>query len=151
MECKSYFDIQSESDCITVPNIKKWPAAGYGFTFYTWVRLDSRNHFPNNESYRRQLFSISTAAGTGMQIFFRADGTVVIGVTTKKEFLTACASDHPLLDENWHCLVVSFMAARRHFGHDQVCIYIDGTQRLSVSMKFPSLTEVSRLGQKKKN
>lgn len=78
-----------------------------------------------------------------MQIFFRADGTVVIGVTTKKEFLTACASDHPLLDEHWHCLVVTFTAARRHFGQDQISIFIDGTQRLSVSIKFPSLTDVS--------
>lgn len=78
-----------------------------------------------------------------MQIFFRGDGTVVIGVTTKKEFLTTCAADRPLLDGHWHCLVVNFAAARRHFGQNQVAVFVDGVQVLNVSIKFPSLTDVS--------
>jgi hypothetical protein len=46
------------TDGISVPGIKKWPGAGYGFSFHCWVQLDSikepQSLSPAN--YRRQLF-----------------------------------------------------------------------------------------------
>jgi len=77
-----------------------------------------------------------------MQVFFRGDGTLVIGVMTKNQFLTACASERPL-DGKWHHIAVSFAVARRHFGQNQVTVFIDGLQVLSVAIKFPSFSDVS--------
>jgi hypothetical protein len=46
------------TDGISVPGIKKWQGAGYGFSFHCWVQLDSiedpQSLSPAN--YRRQLF-----------------------------------------------------------------------------------------------
>jgi len=43
---------------ISVPSIKKWPGAGYGFSFHCWVRLDSieEPQLVSATSNRRQLF-----------------------------------------------------------------------------------------------
>jgi hypothetical protein len=43
---------------ISVPSIKKWSGAGYGFSFHCWVRLDSieESQLVSATSYRRQLF-----------------------------------------------------------------------------------------------
>lgn len=78
-----------------------------------------------------------------MQIFFRGDGAIVIGVMTKKEFLATCVANRPLSNNQWHHVVVCFAAARRHFGQSQISVFIDGEQVLSVSLKFPSLCDVS--------
>lgn len=78
-----------------------------------------------------------------MQVFFRGDGAIVIGVTTKKEFLATCAANRPLANNQWHHVVVCFAAARRHFGQSQISVFVDGDQVLNVSLKFPSLNDVS--------
>jgi hypothetical protein len=43
---------------ISVPSIKKWPGAGYGFSFHCWVRLDciEERQLVSPTNYRRQLF-----------------------------------------------------------------------------------------------
>jgi hypothetical protein len=56
--------------------------------------------------------SLLTSVGTGLEAFFRPDGTLVVGISTKKEFLSASVIDFPLLDGQWHCLDICHMAAR---------------------------------------
>ncbi|XP_069696226.1 neurobeachin-like protein 1 isoform X2 [Periplaneta americana] len=143
VECNSYFDIQKDSDGISVPGIKKWPGAGYGFSFHCWVRLDNveESHSVSPTNYRRQLFNLLTSAGTGLEAFFRPDGALVIGINTKKEFLSASVTDFPLLDGQWHCLDICHVAARRPFGQNQLTIYIDGTQRMAAGVKSPAMTD----------
>ncbi|XP_063234189.1 neurobeachin-like protein 1 isoform X2 [Bacillus rossius redtenbacheri] len=142
-ECSCYFDIQKNTDGISVPGIRKWPGAGYGFSFHCWVRLDSlatpTSSSPTN--YRRQLFNLLTNGGTGLQAFLKADGTLVVGMNTRKEFLAASVPDYPLLDGQWHCVSVCHIAARRPFGQNQIIIYIDGVQRMGASIKSPSMTD----------
>jgi len=43
---------------ISVPSIKKWPGAGYGFSYHCWARLDSieEPQLMSTTSYRRQFF-----------------------------------------------------------------------------------------------
>ncbi|XP_046687708.1 neurobeachin-like protein 2 [Homalodisca vitripennis] len=82
-----------------------------------------------------------TSQGTGMEAFVSSQGALVVGVTTKKEFLAATVPDLTLLDSLWHCLDLCYMAARRPFGHNQLSVFIDGHQKLVAAMKFPALTE----------
>lgn len=58
------------------------------------------------------LCSLQTSLGTGLEAFFRPDGALVVGISTKKEFLSASVTDFPLLDGQWHCVDVCHMAAR---------------------------------------
>lgn len=51
--CDVFFDIQSESQGISVPDISKWTSANYGFTLAAWVRL---SRVESTEAQRRQLF-----------------------------------------------------------------------------------------------
>ncbi|PNF23323.1 hypothetical protein B7P43_G17104 [Cryptotermes secundus] len=143
VDCNSYFDIQRDSDGISVSGIKKWPGAGYGFSFHCWVQLDPikepQSLSPAN--YRRQLFSLLTSGGTGLEAFFRPDGALVVGISTKKEFLSASVTDFPLIEGQWHCVDICHMAARRPFGQRQLTVYIDGAQRMVASVKSPAMTD----------
>lgn len=56
--------------------------------------------------------SFVTSQGTGMEAFVSSEGSLVVGVSTKKEFLAATVPDLSLLDAQWHCLDLCFMAAR---------------------------------------
>src|SRR2546425_675788 len=40
-DCHYFFNIQNDTDGLSVPGIRKWPGAGYGFSFHCWVKLDS--------------------------------------------------------------------------------------------------------------
>lgn len=51
--CDVFFDIQSESQGISVPDISKWTSANYGFSLAVWVRL---SRVDTAETQRRQLF-----------------------------------------------------------------------------------------------
>ncbi|KAK3926892.1 Neurobeachin-like protein 1, partial [Frankliniella fusca] len=193
-DCHYFFNIQNDTDGLSVPGIRKWPGAGYGFSFHCWVKLDSEPESkapsptsptsqatsPGSASSpasgqsvlssmtgtspsgshptspassqtsssrvgvgnkRRQLFNLLTSNNTGVEIFFRADGMLVVAISTKKEFLTATVPDIPLTDNRWHCIGVCITMARRPFGHNQIQVFVDGTQRLSASIKFPSMSE----------
>jgi len=48
----------------------------------------------------------------GLEAFFRPDGALVVGISTKKEFLSASVTDFPLVDGQWHCVDIGHMAAR---------------------------------------
>ncbi|KAJ9577825.1 hypothetical protein L9F63_025312, partial [Diploptera punctata] len=140
---RAFPNVETEMDGISVPGIKKWPGAGYGFSFHCWVRLDNVDEQPvSPTNYRRQLFNLLTSGGTGLEVFFRPDGALVVGINTKKEFLTASVSDFPLLDGQWHCLDICHIAARRPFGQNQLTVYIDGIQRMVAGVKSPAMTEI---------
>lgn len=57
-------------------------------------------------------FSLLTSNNTGVEVFFRADGVLVVAIITKKEFLTATVPDIPLADNRWHCIGVCITMAR---------------------------------------
>ena len=76
------------------------------FAFHCWLRLDktgdgsSPKKRPPNKSassnenspvavgdFRRQLYSIYSAAGNGFEAFVTEDGTLTVATASKKEFL----------------------------------------------------------------
>lgn len=145
--CVEYLDIQTETDGITVPEIRKWlTSSSHGFIFHVWLRLDRiqvDGAEVENEShnYRRQLFNLMTVHGTGFEFFVQKNGNLVVAVSTKKEFLTASVQTSTLLDGRWHSVTISITPPKRPFSYNQVNIYIDSTQKLGVTMKFPAFTE----------
>lgn len=193
-DCHYFFDVQNDTDGLSVPGIRKWPGAGYGFSFHCWVKLDSEaecvapspvspaspsassspatspasgrgtlsptvsvssteSHLKSPASSqtstkrlgvgnkRRQLLklvcytvhsalflhfsplrlvmviwillsSLLTSNNTGVEVFFRSDGVLIVAISTKKEFLTATVPDIPLTDSRWHCIGVCITMAR---------------------------------------
>ncbi|XP_055956982.1 neurobeachin-like protein 1 [Patella vulgata] len=139
-----FFDIQSRTDGLVLPTIKKWPGPGY--TIHCWLCLDtefdlSPYHLHDPTLFRRQLYNISGSHGNGIEGFFTPDGTLVIGVYSKKEYCTLTLENHQLSDNLWHCIDITHTSSRRPFTNSQVTIYIDGRQKLTAQLKFPNLTD----------
>ena len=89
------------------------------------------------------FFSLYTNCGGGFEAFLTSDGILHVGVYIKKSFYCVQLPDHNLADLHWHSISVTHSAARHPFAQNQLVIYIDGTQRLSADLKFPSVSEVN--------
>lgn len=92
-----------------MPDIKKWITSGsYGFIFHAWIRLEEENTEKNkidhddsedSKHFRRIIFNLLTQSGSGYEIFVDRHGKLVVGVLTKKEYLTTTVASPLLLDK----------------------------------------------------
>uniref|UniRef100_A0A8C5EJR6 Neurobeachin-like protein 2 n=1 Tax=Gouania willdenowi TaxID=441366 RepID=A0A8C5EJR6_GOUWI len=154
-ECAlQYFDLTPPMAGIMVPTIQRWP--GNGFAFHAWLCLNmefSNNRKPSFSSStgapndmgkgtrRKQLYSFFTASGTGLEAFFTMEGVLVVAVCTKKDYMAVALPEHPLSDSGWHSIAIVHIPGRRPFGQNLVTIYIDGEQRKTAQLRFPSFSE----------
>ncbi|XP_008283899.1 neurobeachin-like protein 2 isoform X4 [Stegastes partitus] len=152
-----YFDLTPPMAGIMVPTIQRWP--GSGFSFHAWLCLnmefpsDFSNRKPSASSgmgaqhdlgkgpRRKQLYSFLTASGTGLEAFFTMEGVLVVAVCTKKDYMAVALPEYPLVDSCWHSVAIVHIPGRRPFGHNLVTIYIDGEQRKTAQLRFPSFSE----------
>nr|XP_046254941.1 neurobeachin-like protein 2 isoform X3 [Scatophagus argus] len=149
-----YFDLTPPMAGIMVPTVQRWP--GSGFAFHAWLCLNME--FSNNRKppanfgtgtqhdmgkgpRRKQLYSFFTASGTGLEAFFTMEGVLVVAVCTKKDYMAVALPEHPLADSCWHSVAIVHIPGRRPFGQNLVTIYIDGEQRLTAQLRFPSFSE----------
>ena len=49
--------------------------------------------------------------------------------------------DCPLSDERWHSVTVCHSAAKRPFGVAQLVVYIDGREKRTANLKYPTFSE----------
>nr|XP_020468355.1 neurobeachin-like protein 2 [Monopterus albus] len=156
-----YFDLTPPMAGIMVPTIQRWP--GSGFAFHAWLCLNMEfpschSEFSNNPKppansgtgaqhdmgkgpRRKQLYSFFTASGTGLEAFFTMEGVLVVAVCTKKDYMAVALPEHPLADSRWHSVAIVHIPGRRPFGQNLVTIYIDGEQRKTAQLRFPSFSE----------
>ncbi|XP_017281990.1 neurobeachin-like protein 2 isoform X2 [Kryptolebias marmoratus] len=157
-----YFDLTPPMAGIMVPTVQRWP--GSGFAFHAWLCLNmdfpsshhsevSNNHkHPANSGTgghqdmgkgprRKQLYSFFTASGTGLEAFFTMNGVLVVAVCTKKDYMAVALPEYPLTDSCWHSVAIVHIPGRRPFGQNLVTIYIDGEQRKTAQLRFPSFSE----------
>ncbi|XP_020504158.2 neurobeachin-like protein 2 isoform X1 [Labrus bergylta] len=153
-----YFDLTCPVAGIMVPTIQRWP--GSGFAFHAWLCLNKEfpSEFSNNRKpsansgngtqhdmgkgpRRKQLYSFFTASGTGLEAFFTMGGVLVVAVCTKKDYMAVTLPEHPLADSCWHSVDIVHIPGRRPFGQNLVTIYIDGEQRKTAQLRFPSFSE----------
>ena len=142
-QCRNYFDIQERTEGLSVPSIRDWPGPTVGFTFHAWLRLDppASTGGGGGGQVRRQLYSLYTNNGQGLEAFFTGEGLLVVAVACKKEFLATRVEDFPMSDEHWHSLTVCQAARKRPFGLSQLVVYIDGAERKSSALKYPTFSE----------
>ncbi|XP_069552207.1 neurobeachin-like protein 2 isoform X1 [Brachyistius frenatus] len=156
-----YFDLTPPMAGIMVPTVQRWP--GSGFAFHAWLCLNMEfpscySEFSNNSKApancgmgaqhdmgkgprRKQLYSFFTASGTGLEAFFTMEGVLVVAVCTKKDYMAVALPEHPLADSSWHSVAIVHIPGRRPFGQNLVTIYIDGEQRKTAQLRFPSFSE----------
>ncbi|XP_069790230.1 neurobeachin-like protein 1 isoform X2 [Narcine bancroftii] len=137
-----YFNLSHSMAGIMVPTLQRWP--GYGFSFHAWLCLDQGQEMSGifgKGSKRKQLYSFFTASGTGFEAFLTSLGGLVVAVCTKKEYVTVMLPDHCFYDSLWHSIAVVHFPAKRPFGQSQVCIYVNGQQKLTAPLKFPTMNE----------
>ncbi|XP_049440391.1 neurobeachin-like protein 2 isoform X2 [Epinephelus fuscoguttatus] len=156
-----YFDLTPPMAGIMVPTVQRWP--GSGFAFHAWLCLNMEfpschSEFSNNRKppansgtgaqhdmgkgpRRKQLYSFFTASGTGLEAFFTMEGVLVVAVCTKKDYMAVALPEYPLADSCWHSVAIVHIPGRRPFGQNLVTVYIDGEQRKTVQLRFPSFSE----------
>lgn len=88
------------------------------------------------------LCSFFTPGGTGLEAFISSAGVLVVAVCTKKEYMTVMLPDYSFCDSLWHSIGVVHVPGKRPFGQSLVYIYVDGQQKLSAPLKYPTMTEV---------
>uniref|UniRef100_A0A3B4ADB3 Neurobeachin-like protein 2 n=1 Tax=Periophthalmus magnuspinnatus TaxID=409849 RepID=A0A3B4ADB3_9GOBI len=155
-----YFDLTPPMAGIMVPTVQRWP--GSGFAFHAWLCLNMelqrssfeqsnyRNSYPTSGTQtqpeigkgpRRKQLYFFTANGTGLEAFFTLEGVLVVAVCTKKEYMAVALPEYPLTDSCWHSVAIVHISGRRPFGQNLVTIYIDGEQRKTAQLRFPSFSE----------
>ncbi|KAM4626241.1 neurobeachin-like protein 1 [Discoglossus pictus] len=137
-----YFNLSHSMAGIAVPTIQKWP--GSAFTFFAWFCLDQTQSILGMTSSgpkRKQLYSFFTSSGMGFEAFINSSGVLVVAVCTKKEYATVMLPDHCFCDSLWHSIAIVHMPGKRPFGHSLVYIYVNGQQKVSAQLKFPSMNE----------
>ncbi|KAG7242087.1 hypothetical protein INR49_024133 [Caranx melampygus] len=136
-----YFDLTPPMAGIMVPTVQRWP--GSGFAFHAWLCLNMEfpschSEFFNNR--RPRANSGTGASGTGLEAFFTMEGVLVVAVCTKKDYMAVALPEYPLADSRWHSVAIVHIPGRRPFGQNLVTIYIDGEQRKTAQLRFPSLS-----------
>ncbi|XP_040297690.1 neurobeachin-like protein 1 isoform X2 [Bufo bufo] len=138
-----YFNLSHSSSGIALPTIQKWP--GSAFTFYAWFCLDqdqSSYGFSSGGSKRKQLYSFFTSSGTGFEAFITSSGFLVVAVCTKKEYTAVMLPDHCFCDSLWHSIAIVHVPTKRSFfGQSNIHIYVNGQQKISSPLKFPTMSE----------
>nr|XP_023698354.1 neurobeachin-like protein 1 isoform X3 [Paramormyrops kingsleyae] len=134
-----YFDLSPSMAGIAVPTIQRWP--GSAFSFLAWLSLDQDQQGPDKGDKRKQLYSFFTSNGTGFEAFISTAGVLVVAVCTRKEYVTVMLPEHSFCDSLWHSIAVVHMPGKRPFGQSLVYIYVDGQQKLSAPLKYPTMTE----------
>uniref|UniRef100_A0A673H021 Neurobeachin-like protein 2 n=1 Tax=Sinocyclocheilus rhinocerous TaxID=307959 RepID=A0A673H021_9TELE len=136
-----YFDLSPPMAGIAVPTILRWP--GSAFSFFAWLSLDQDQLGPPSKGEKRkQLYSFFTPGGTGFEAFISSAGVLVVAVCTKKEYVTVMLPDYCFCDSLWHIRMISEgSCGKRPFGQSLVYIFVDGQQKLSAPLKYPTMTE----------
>ncbi|XP_067349898.1 neurobeachin-like protein 1 isoform X7 [Channa argus] len=134
-----YFDLSPSMAGIVVPTVQRWP--GSAFSFLAWLSLDHDQLGQPSKDKRKQLYSFFTPGGTGFEAFISSAGVLVVAVCTKKEYVTVMLPDYCFCDSLWHSIGVVHVPGKRPFGQSLVYIYVDGQQKLSAPLKFPTMTE----------
>ncbi|XP_053554652.1 neurobeachin-like protein 1 isoform X2 [Bombina bombina] len=137
-----YFNLSHSLAGIAVPIIQKWP--GSAFTFSAWFCLDQTQTIiglSNSGLKRKQLYSFFTNSGMGFEAFITSSGVLVVAVCTKKEYATVMLPEHCFCDSLWHSVTIVHIPGKRPFGQSLVNIYVNGQQKVSAPLKFPSMSE----------
>uniref|UniRef100_A0AAZ3S133 Neurobeachin-like protein 2 n=1 Tax=Oncorhynchus tshawytscha TaxID=74940 RepID=A0AAZ3S133_ONCTS len=134
-----YFDLTHPLAGIMVPTVQRW--AGSGFSFHAWLCLNMDFPQYHSEFSTPSTRPLLTAGGTGLEAFFTMEGVLVVAVCTKKDYMVVSLPEHPLTDCCWHSVDIVHIPGRRPFGQNLVTIYIDGEQRKTAQLRFPSLNE----------
>ncbi|KAM6945740.1 LOW QUALITY PROTEIN: neurobeachin-like protein 1 [Aplochiton taeniatus] len=135
-----YFDLSPSMAGIAVPTLMRWPGAA--FSFLAWVSLDQdQMGSPTKGEKRKQLYSFFTPGGTGFEAFISSAGVLVVAVCTKKEYVTVMLPEYCFCDSLWHSIGVVHVPGKRPFGQSLVYIYVDGQQKLSAPLRYPTMTE----------
>ncbi|XP_053326637.1 neurobeachin-like protein 1 isoform X2 [Spea bombifrons] len=132
-----YFNLSHSFAGIAVPTIQKWP--GSAFSFFAWFCLDQDQSILGGK--RKQLYSFFTDSGMGFEAFISSTGVLAVAVCTKKEYATVTLPDYCFCDSLWHSIAIVHVPGKRPFGQSLVCIYVNGQQKATAPLKFPSMSE----------
>ncbi|KAJ5068966.1 beach domain-containing protein lvsc [Anaeramoeba ignava] len=147
---KVFFDFDGRSSCLVFPKLEKWPLV-HGYTFSTWMRIESFIDPLNKPNYEPRIFSFLTQNGQGIEAFFAlrskysdkkdnknidsSEQKVMHLVEPKMDFVIKVTTNQSESD----FLVYPFDMSLKQWRNKD--IYIDGAQVFKSSLKYPSTTD----------
>jgi len=127
-----YFDFDGKDSCIILPTFDKWPFPK-GFSFCTWVRIESFIDPTGTPEYSPRLLSFLSDTGCGIEVLFAYQQIQILTVTnsiSKPIFTTPFSFE----EKKWYfvCIVYS----TNLISSNEIRIYVDGQQRAKAPIKL---------------
>ncbi|GAM18020.1 hypothetical protein SAMD00019534_011950 [Acytostelium subglobosum LB1] len=127
-----YFDFDGKSSFISLPTFEKWPFTK-GFTFCTWLRVESFVDPTGAPEYKPRLISLLSDTGSGVEALFiyqQLQIQMVTPGTPPKPVLT----NPPSLEEGkWYFISIVYMT---NLFSSEIRVYIDGQLRSKATIKL---------------
>eukprot|EP01133_Synstelium_polycarpum_P008387 gene8387-9862_t len=132
-----YFDFDGKESCLSLPAFERWPFAK-GFSFCTWLRIESFTDPTGAPDYKPRLFSFLSEAGVGIEALFAYSQAQVHvvgpGIPSKPVLPTLT----PLDERKWYFVCIVYTTSL--FSSSDVRLYIDGQIRAKAPLKIPTAT-----------
>ncbi|KAF2072405.1 hypothetical protein CYY_006280 [Polysphondylium violaceum] len=127
-----YFDFDGKDSAIILPTFDKWPFPK-GFSFCTWVRIESFFDPTGAPEYNPRLLSFLSDTGCGIEVLFAYQQIQILTVSNsigKPIFTTPFSFE----EKKWYfvCIVYS----TNLISSNEIRIYVDGQQRAKAPIKL---------------
>lgn len=138
----NFFYLDGICSGLELPPIEAWPIAR-GFSFSTWVRIESLETMMDANAYQPRLFHFMTGESNpvGLEAFF-VDQQLVVEVTLRPGSPQAVTVEGYIFPiQKWFHLVITHTAPPT-FGQSELKVYVNGELVFtSPTLKYPVITE----------
>eukprot|EP00002_Diphylleia_rotans_P036220 TRINITY_DN7961_c0_g2_i1.p1 TRINITY_DN7961_c0_g2~~TRINITY_DN7961_c0_g2_i1.p1 ORF type:complete len:3076 (+),score=468.11 TRINITY_DN7961_c0_g2_i1:50-9277(+) len=148
----SFLEFDGKSSAMQIPEFKHFPRSR-GYTFVTWVRIESFRDPMEEPNYEPRLLSFLNDQGQGVELFFRMGqlhlwiggkndyGVLVLeNANLAKKSAVELLGYMPIQENRWHCIQVTHSASKSPFSQSEVRLYIDGALHFASPFKYPTFT-----------
>eukprot|EP01132_Coremiostelium_polycephalum_P009076 gene9076-11116_t len=127
-----YFDFDGKDSSIILPTFDKWPFSK-GFSFCTWVRIESFIDPTGTPDYKPRLFSFLSDTGCGVEALFIYQQFQIL--TVSQSIAKPVFTNSPTLEERkWYFVCVVY--STNLISSNEIRVYIDGQQRAKAPIKL---------------
>eukprot|EP00004_Rigifila_ramosa_P013078 TRINITY_DN287_c0_g1_i11.p1 TRINITY_DN287_c0_g1~~TRINITY_DN287_c0_g1_i11.p1 ORF type:complete len:1636 (+),score=389.53 TRINITY_DN287_c0_g1_i11:477-5384(+) len=134
-----YFDFNSPDAALIVPTLDDWPSIT-GWSFCTWLRVESYQDALGRAEYHPRLFSFFGESGKGFEAVFR-NKTLFLSVNLGPGHLHEAELRFNFQPKRWYFLCLSHACASSVFSVSEIRMYVNDLLACRCALKFPSFGE----------
>ena len=135
-------EVENGPGSLVLSNPLAWPSGRAGYTFATWMRVES---FPTGgNTSRMALFALRTASGLGVAAELSPNGVDVSTFSAGQSGVAKAENAHlpaEIKEKRWMFLVIAHSPGRPPLSAAAVKLFVDGDQKSTAKLRFPKVTE----------